>query len=337
MNKEFILQRIKPYLNDQGMLGEEDFNKLFHKLNKRLQYKVIDILIDHDIEIDYINRSKKRRTQNGEGKETGKVYAEGLNKLTNEQLCIMYQQGYSQALDTLVDKNKNLVWSRVKRYEKTYRHKLTEDDLFQDGVIGMITAAERFDSSREARFTTYALWWIDQQILRGIMNSGFTVRVPVHIFDSVNRLMRTFRDNPGFSKDQIFEILQEEGMSREKFESLINISQNILSTTSLNTLVGEAEDSELGSFIMDEKEPLIEEQIEAQALKQIIGEMLADLKPKEEKIMKLRFGIDDDQPRTLEEVGKEFGVTRERIRQIEARALRRLRHPTRARILKEFL
>jgi putative peptidoglycan lipid II flippase len=99
VNKEFILQRIKPYLNDQGMLGEEDFNKLFHKLNKRLQYKVIDILIDHDIEIDYINRSKKRRTQNGEGKETGKVYAEGLNKLTNEQLCIMYQQGYSQALD----------------------------------------------------------------------------------------------------------------------------------------------------------------------------------------------------------------------------------------------
>lgn len=335
MNGDYILKRIKPYLNDQGMLGEEDFNKIFSMLNKRQQYNVIEILIAYNIDIDYINRSINRKTKTVEKTKTS--VKQSLDKLTNEQLCVVFQEGYKQALDALVNKNKNLVWSRAKRYGSVYKHKLDEDDLFQSGVIGIMHAAGKFEAAKDFKFTTYAMWWIDQQILRSIMNYGFTVRIPVHVFDSISKIMRVFREHPGCSKDQIFEKVKEKGLSRDKFEELLSITHNIISVTSLNTYVGEDADSELGSFIIDDSSPSVEDQIELKALKKIVSEVLDTVTPREQRVLKLRYGIGDDRQRTLEEIGKEFKVTRERIRQIEAKALRKLRHPSRSKLLKEFI
>ncbi|HHY81851.1 MAG TPA: sigma-70 family RNA polymerase sigma factor [Clostridiales bacterium] len=335
MNENYIIQKIKPYLNDQGMLGEEDFDRIFSMLNRRQQYKVIDILIAHNIEIDYENRSISKKSKFEENPNfANKV---NLNKLTNEQLCVMYQKGYRQALDALIIKNENLVWSRVKIHGRSFRHKLDDDDLFQYGVIGMMIAAKKFDTIKESKFTTYAIWWIDQQILRSIADYGFTIRLPVHAFDSLIKIMRVFRENPDCSKDQIYEKVKEYGFSRSKFESLLNIAHNILSITSLNTYVGEDEDSELSNFVKDDISQSIEEQIEQKELKHIVKELLNTITPKEQKVLKLRYGIEDNRQRTLEEVGKEFNVTRERIRQIEARALRKLRHPSRSKLLKDFV
>ena len=335
MNEEYILQRIKPYLNDQGMLGEEDFDIVFYMLNKRQKYKVIEILIAQNIDIDYTNRSISGKTKNVQKARIGTK--QSLDKLTNEQLCVMFQQGYKQALDVLIDKNKKLVWSRAKKHGSFYKHKLDEDDLFQSGAIGIMLAAEKFDVAKDFKFTTYAMWWIDQQIIRSIMNYGFTVRLPVHVFDSISKIMRVFREEPGCSKDQAFEKMKEIGFSREKFDDLLNIANNLLSITSLNTYVGEDEDSELGSFVIDDSSPSVEDQIELKALTKIVNELLDTMKPKEQRVLRLRYGIGDGRQRTLEEIGKEFNVTRERIRQIEAKALSRLRHPSKSKLLKEFL
>lgn len=332
MNEDYILQRIKPFLNDQGMLGEEDFDRLFHMLSRREQYKVIDILIAHNIDIDYINRSVNRKAE--ENTRPGRIVPD---KLTNEQLCIMFQQGNKQALEALIVKNENLVWSRVKKYKNVYKHKLDEDDLFQSGVIGIMIAAKKYDSSKDTRFTTYVIWWIDQQILRCIMDHGFTVRIPVHQFDSMNKIKRAFREHPECSKEQIIEIMKQNGISKDKFERLLTIIHNVLSISSLNTFVGEDEDSELGDFVLDDSCPSLEEQVELKSLKQIMKEVLDTIPPREQKILRLRYGIDDDRQKTLEEIGKEFDLTRERIRQIEEKALRKLRQPSRSKFFKDFI
>ena len=335
MNKEYILRKIKPYLNDHGMLGEADFKKLFCMLSLHQQYKVIDILIKYNIDIDFVNVSINDST---EKKKKQKKSAGNLDKLTNEELCVMYQQDIESALDALISKNMQLVWSRVKKYRKVYNHKLDEDDLLQCGVIGMIKAAKRFDPKIETKFTTYAIWWIDQSILRDIMDYGFTIRIPVHRFEEVNKLMKVFKENPDCSKEQIYELVKEKnGISKDEFEELIGLVHNIFSTVSLNRYVGEDEDSELGDFVIDQVSPTVEEIVVEEEMKQALNDVLETITPREEKVIRLRFGLDDGKERTLEQVGNVFGVTRERIRQIEAKALRKLRHPSRSKKLRSFL
>jgi RNA polymerase primary sigma factor len=201
----------------------------------------------------------------------------------------------------------------------------------------MIIAAKKYDSSKESKFVTYAIWWIDQRILREIMDYGFTIRIPVHVFESISKILRAFNNNLGCSKDEVFEILQPHGFSREQFEFLMNLASNILSIASLNTYVGENEDSELYEFIVDESRTSTEDEVYMAALKHKVSEVLKTLTPREQKVINLRFGIEDDRKRTLEEIGDEFNVTRERIRQIEANALKKLRHPTRSRLLRDFI
>ncbi len=335
MNKEYILKRIKPYLNDQGMLGEEDFNKLFVMFSRHQQYEVIDVLIESNIEIDYYNVSKENL--NSPTEFENKKHTEKIDKLTNEQLCLIYQQGNDLALEALVSKNINFVWSRVKKYRNAYKHKLDEDDLLQYGVMGLMKAAKMFESMKEAKFTTYAAWWVDQFILRSIPDYGFTIRIPVHCFEEVNKLMRAFREHPDCSKEKIYEIVKENGISRGKFEEILGIAENIMSVSSLNSFVGEDENSELGEFVVDETNPTVEDIVESKALKEAIKDVLDTVTAREGIVLRLRFGLDDGKARTLEEVGKEFKVTRERIRQIEAKALRKLRHPSRSKKLKDFI
>ena len=189
MNEDYILEKIEPYLNEQGMLGEKDFDRLFYMISKQQQYKVIDILINHNIEIDYINRSINRRRATDENSDARIRKKLNLEKLTNEQLCVLFQQGYKQALEALIMKNENLIWSRVKRYVKIYNHKLTKT-ICTKAVVSMIIAAKKYDSSKESKFVTYAIWWIDQRILREIMDYGFTIRIPVHVFESISKILR---------------------------------------------------------------------------------------------------------------------------------------------------
>lgn len=336
MNKEYILNKIKPYLNYKGMFGENDFDKLFSKLTKLQQYDIINILIEANIEIDYENISV------GIPKTTVKPAVVSQNmlkidKLTNEQLCLIYQQGNKLALEALVSKNSKLVWSRALKHGKKYKHKLDYEDLFEYGMIGLIKAAEKFDLKKEAKFITYATWWIDQRILRGIADYGFTIRIPVHYFDQVNRLVRILSQNPGYSKEQIFELFQEKGITREKFEELLMITENIMSLASLNAYIGDDEESELGDFKIDDLSPTVEEQVEYKMLREMVGLVLDTLNSREKDIIEQRFGLKDGVEKTLEQVGEKYNLTRERIRQIEAKALRKLRHPSRSKKLKNFI
>lgn len=336
MNKEYILTKIKPYLNSKGMLAEGDFDKLFYRLTKTQQYDIINILIEANIEIDYesvsveIPKAAPKATTNS-------LNMPRIDKLTNEQLCVIYQQGSELALEALIKKNTKLVWSRALKYGRKYKHKLDDEDLVQYGTMGLMIAAKRFDVKKEAKFTTYAIWWIDQYILRSIADYGFTIRIPVHYFDKINYLMRILSQNPGCSKDEIFELISEKGIDREKYEELLMITENIMSLTSLNAYVGEDEDSELGDFKIDVITPSVEEQVEYNMLKETIALVLDTLIPREQDIIEQRFGIKDGVDKTLEQVGVQYGVTRERIRQIEAKALRKLRHPSRSKKLKNFI
>ncbi len=334
MNKEYILDKIKPYLNSKGMLGEDDFDKLFSKLSVSQQYEIINILINENIDIDY----DCVRIEIPNIKIPVNTFSDTyrIDKLSNEQLCVIYQQGYNLALGILVSKNIRLVWSRVLKYGTKFKHKLDQEDLVQYGSIGLIKAAERFDIKKEAKFTTYAIWWIDQQILRSIADFGFTIRLPVHYFEQVNSLMRLFSKNPDYTKEQIFELVYENGMDRERFEEILLITQNIMSLASLNSYIGEDEESELGDFKVDDINPSVEEQVELSILRETINLVLNTLTAKEKNILEQRFGLDDGIVKTLEQVGKEYNVTRERIRQIEVKALRKLRHPSRSNKLREF-
>jgi len=334
MNKEYVLNKIKPYLNSKGMLNEDDFNKLFSIFTKQLQYEVINILIESDIEIDYDNLNKQKNTSKTENTVP---YTVKLNKLSNEQLCVIYQQGNKQALDALVNNNIKLIRSRVKKYSNNYKHKLDEQDLLQYGVIGLMKAAERFDLKRETKFTTYCTWWIDQHILRSIADYGFIIRIPVHYFEQVNCLLRILQQNPNCSKQQLFEIAKENDMNREKFEKSLIIFENIISIASLNALVGENADTEVVDFIVDDKTPTVEEQVEYNQLKETIETVLSTLTDREKDIIELRFGLKDGIYRTLEQVGVKYKVSRERIRQIESKALKKLRHPSRSRKLIDFI
>lgn len=336
MNKGYIANRIKPYLNSKGMLGEDDFNELFSMFSKQQQYEVINILIESDIEIDYddirINNPKSELKL-----ENTSPYTAKIDKLSNEQLCVIYQQGNKSALDVLVNRNKKLVWSRVIKYSRRYKHKLDDEDLVQYGLIGLIKAADRFDLKKETKFTTYSIWWIDQQIRRSIADYGFTVRLPVHYFEQINKLIRVLAQNPGCSKQQIFELIKESGTNRDKFEEILMIIENIMSLASLNAFVGEDGESELGDFKIDDTSPSVEEQVEYNLLKETLDSVLSTLNYREKDVIELRFGLKDGIARTLEQVGIKYKVTRERIRQIEAKALRKLRHPSRSKRLKDFV
>lgn len=340
MNKEYILNKIKPYLDSKGMLREESFNQLFSKFSKRQQYKIINILIEENIDIDYNNAFNKNPINDNHNKKfenhcsIDQSLLPKLKHLSNEQLCVLYQQGYPLALETLVKKNKRLVWSRVSKLSKRYKHKLDEEDLLQYGTIGLIKAAKKFELKKEAKFTTYSIWWIDQQILRSIADYGFTIRIPVHYFDQVNRLMRIITRNPEYDKE---ELREEFGIDQDKFDEILIVAENILSLTSLNSIVGEDQDMELGDMIIDKTGQSVEEQVEYTLLKEKLNEILDTLTPREKDIINKRFGLLDNVERTLEQIGVQYGLTRERIRQIEMKAMKKLRKKHQVAMLKNYL
>lgn len=264
-------------------------------------------------------------------KEIGKVSL--LSGDDEVELAKRVEEGDEEAKRLLSEANLRLVVSIAKRYVGRGMLFL---DLIQEGNLGLMKAVEKFDYSKGYKFSTYATWWIRQAITRAIADQARTIRIPVHMVETINKLIRVQRQLiQELGKDpQPEEVAKRMGMTVEKVQEIMKIAQD---PVSLETPIGEEEDSHLGDFIKDEKLPMPHEAADFMMLKAQLVDVLSTLTPREEKVLRLRFGLDDGKGRTLEEVGKEFSVTRERIRQIEAKALRKLRHPSRSKKLKDFL
>lgn len=264
-------------------------------------------------------------------KEIGKIPL-----LTAEEEVILAKRmeaGEEEAKRDLAEANLRLVVSIAKRYVGRGMLFL---DLIQEGNLGLMKAVEKFDYKKGYKFSTYATWWIRQAITRSIADQARTIRIPVHMVETINKLMRVSRQLvQELGRDPVpEEIAKEMNMDVEKVRDIMKIAQE---PVSLETPIGEEEDSHLGDFIPDEEAQAPAEAATFTLLKEQLLDVLDSLTPREQKVLRLRFGLDDGRARTLEEVGKEFDVTRERIRQIEAKALRKLRHPSRSKKLKDFL
>ena len=264
-------------------------------------------------------------------KEIGKVPL--LTADEEIELAKRMEEGDVDAKHRLCEANLRLVVSIAKRYVGRGMLFL---DLIQEGNLGLIKAVDKFDYRKGYKFSTYATWWIRQAITRAIADQARTIRIPVHMVETINKLIRVSRQLlQEYGREPLpEEIAEEMGISEDKVREIIKIAQE---PVSLETPIGEEEDSHLGDFLPDEDAPAPAEAAAFTLLKEQLMSVLSTLTPREEMVLKLRFGLEDGRQRTLEEVGKEFKVTRERIRQIEAKALRKLRHPSRSRKLKDSL
>ncbi|MCI8864303.1 MAG: RNA polymerase sigma factor RpoD [Lachnospiraceae bacterium] len=301
-----------------------------------------DLFLDEDLEdeeeinVEEIDLS----VPDGVGVEDPvRMYLKEIGKIpllsTEEEIGLAkaMEQGDSEARKKLAEANLRLVVSIAKRYVGRGMQFL---DLIQEGNLGLIKAVEKFDYRKGYKFSTYATWWIRQAITRSIADQARTIRIPVHMVETINRLIRTQRQlvQELGREPLIEEIAAKMELPVERVQEIQKISQE---PVSLETPIGEEEDSHLGDFIQDEQVMVPADQATFTLLHEQLMEALGTLTEREQKVLKLRFGLDDGRPRTLEEVGKEFNVTRERIRQIEAKALRKLRHPSRSKKLKDYL
>ena len=306
---------------DEALLLDEDLDKIAEEEDVELDK--IDLSVPEGVSIEDPVRMYL--------KEIGKV-----NLLTAEEeieLAKRMEEGDEDAKKRLAEANLRLVVSIAKRYVGRGMLFL---DLIQEGNLGLIKAVEKFDYRKGYKFSTYATWWIRQAITRAIADQARTIRIPVHMVETINKLIRVSRQllQELGREPTPEEIAKEMEMSVDRVREILKISQE---TVSLETPIGEEEDSHLGDFIQDDNVPVPADAAAFTLLKEQLVEVLSTLTDREQKVLRLRFGLDDGRARTLEEVGKEFNVTRERIRQIEAKALRKLRHPSRSRKLKDYL
>ena len=301
--------------NDMDMDGMED--------EEEVELDKIDLSVPEGVSIEDPVRMYL--------KEIGKVSL--LSADEEIELAKRMEKGDEAAKKRLAEANLRLVVSIAKRYVGRGMLFL---DLIQEGNLGLIKAVEKFDYRKGYKFSTYATWWIRQAITRAIADQARTIRIPVHMVETINKLIRVSRQllQELGREPSPEEIAEEMDMSVDRVREILKISQE---PVSLETPIGEEEDSHLGDFIQDDNVPVPADAAAFTLLKEQLIEVLGTLTEREQKVLRLRFGLDDGRARTLEEVGKEFNVTRERIRQIEAKALRKLRHPSRSRKLKDYL
>lgn len=352
--KELLeLGKQKGQLTNQDILdaiGELDFDpeqleKLYDSLEQQgieIVEDMVDIKID-DIDLDDTDGKSGDIAPTVDGSVTVddpvKVYLKEIGRvplLTSEEeieLAIKISEGDVAAKQRLSEANLRLVVSIAKRYLGRGMQFL---DLIQEGNLGLIKAVEKFDYTKGFKFSTYATWWIRQAITRAIADQARTIRIPVHMVETINKVKKVqsqllHQNGHDPTPD---EIADELDLPVEKVREIMRVAQE---PVSLETPIGEEEDSHLGDFIPDDGAPAPADAASHTMLREQLSDVLSTLTPREEKVLRLRFGLEDGRSRTLEEVGKEFNVTRERIRQIEAKALRKLRHPSRSRKLKDYL
>ena len=330
-------------------LGELDFDpEQIEKFYDTLESQGVEIVEDFDditIDDEELAKAEGIELEPGMGADgvaiddPVKVYLKEIGRvplLTPDEevdLAVRISNGDEAAKKRLSEANLRLVVSIAKRYLGRGMQFL---DLIQEGNLGLIKAVEKFDYTKGFKFSTYATWWIRQAITRAIADQARTIRIPVHMVETINKVIRVSRQllqELGHDPSPE-EIAEEMNMPVDKVREILKIAQE---PVSLETPIGEEEDSHLGDFIPDEGASEPSEAASYTLLKEQLVSVLSTLTPREEKVLKLRFGLEDGRTRTLEEVGKEFNVTRERIRQIEAKALRKLRHPSRSKKLKDFL
>jgi len=307
----------------QDDLDLEGLDKSIVKDDTPMEIEEIDLSLPKGISIDDPVRMYL--------KEIGKIPL--LKPHEEVELARRMHEGDELAKQRLVEANLRLVVSIAKRYVGRGMLFL---DLIQEGNLGLIKAVEKFDYVKGFKFSTYATWWIRQAITRAIADQARTIRIPVHMVETINKLIRVSRQLlQELGRDpKPEEIAKEMDMTEDKVREIMKIAQD---PVSLETPIGEEEDSHLGDFIQDDDAPAPAEAAAYSLLKEQIEDVLGSLNEREQKVLKLRFGLEDGRARTLEEVGKEFDVTRERIRQIEAKALRKLRHPSRSKKLRDYL
>ena len=346
-------QEISDYFKDQP-LDAEQMDKIFDFLEasgvdvlRITENSADDLMLDDDMDIDGLDDEEEVELDKidlsvPEGvsiedpvrmylKEIGKVPL--LSAEEEIELAKKMEQGDENAKKRLAEANLRLVVSIAKRYVGRGMLFL---DLIQEGNLGLIKAVEKFDYRKGYKFSTYATWWIRQAITRAIADQARTIRIPVHMVETINKLIRVSRQllQELGREPTPEEIAEEMDMPVDRVREILKISQE---PVSLETPIGEEEDSHLGDFIQDDNVPVPADAAAFTLLKEQLVEVLGTLTEREQKVLRLRFGLDDGRARTLGEVGKEFNVTRERIRQIEAKALRKLRHPSRSRKLKDYL
>ena len=353
--KELIdLGKQKGQLTNQDILdaiGEIDFEpEQLEKLYDTIESQGIEIVEDiGDIKIDDIDLNftdGKDDDSSISAPEQGittddpvKVYLKEIGRvplLSSEEeieLAIRISDGDVAAKQRLSEANLRLVVSIAKRYLGRGMQFL---DLIQEGNLGLIKAVEKFDYTKGFKFSTYATWWIRQAITRAIADQARTIRIPVHMVETINKVKKVQSQllHQNGHEPTAEEISAEIDMPVDKVREIMRVAQE---PVSLETPIGEEEDSHLGDFIPDNEAPAPADAASHTMLREQLSDVLSTLTPREEKVLRLRFGLEDGRSRTLEEVGKEFNVTRERIRQIEAKALRKLRHPSRSRKLKDYL
>lgn len=365
MNEYIILSMAQPYVKD-GAITYKQFDNIYDMLSLREQYTVSEILyrnginlVDEDEKIDeevYILETDDDLSE-GITEEFQILYDEGLFKdnhyldsceeslvvdrnirQSNEILCTLIQQQNKQAVQDLCVKNKKLVDKYVVAYQKRYGKMLDFEDLEQVGFIGLIKAARKFEIHQGNAFSTYAVWWIKQAISREIMDNGYAIRIPVHMMERINKVVIVESKYISLSIEKRIERISEElSISEEAVRECLILKKNYLSYSSLNSLIGDEEDTELGEMIPEEGIMSLEDIVADRELKRALETVMSTLTQREQKVLRLRFGLDDGWARTLEEVGREFNVTRERIRQIEAKALEKLRHPSRLRKIEDYM
>ncbi len=319
------MEEFYEYLNEQGIevIGESEDDPNMQKIAKEEEIDTDDLSVPLGIKINDPVRMYL--------KEIGRVNL--LSAAEEIELASRIEQGDEEAKRRLSEANLRLVVSIAKRYVGRGMLFL---DLIQEGNMGLLKAVEKFDYRKGFKFSTYATWWIRQAITRAIADQARTIRIPVHMVETINKLIRVQRSLlQDLGREPTPEEIGEEmELSPDKVRDILKIAQE---PVSLETPIGEEDDSHLGDFIEDQEAISPSDHAAYELLKEQLEDVLDTLTDREENVLRLRFGLDDGRTRTLEEVGKVFGVTRERIRQIEAKALRKLRHPSRSKRLKDFL
>ena len=338
----------------QSVKAPEVVGEAYESGHERVRKSVLDT--EEEVEDEVLDEDEEDEAEEAEGKEDGadidlsvpegvalddpvRMYLKEIGRvplLTAEEeveLAKRMEMGDREAKQRLIESNLRLVVSIAKRYVGRGMAFL---DLIQEGNMGLIKAVEKFDYRKGYKLSTYATWWIRQAITRAIADQARTIRIPVHMVETINKLVRTSRElvQELGREPTAEEIAEKMGITPEKVREIQKIAQE---PVSLETPIGEEEDSHLGDFIEDVDALAPDEAASYLLLKEQIEEVLSGLNDREQRVLRLRFGLDDGRPRTLEEVGREFGVTRERIRQIEAKALRKLRNPQRSKKLRDYL